>query len=337
MRSNPRKLKQYELEKSPFFQLKSKKKLAELLNVDLAALSHSKVEKLGSCYRIFIDRDSRRFITEPVGELQAIHQRLLQYFSRIASPDYLHSARKKRSYKTNAEQHIGSVNVLKIDIKKFFPSVRSSCIHSFFANQLKCAPDIAAILTRLCTVKTRRHGLHLPTGSCISPILSFLVNRPMFERISKLCSVQDCNFSLYVDDITISGERATRALLTSIAVEINNSGYGFHKIKSYFAKPAIVTGLIVTSDKLCLPHERQKKIRQVDEAFRLSVDAGTRERLLASLVGRLSEAEQIDTKYRTYRRLILARFATDWQRVVAHRLAKMRRSTKRVVREHSLL
>ncbi|MBA5608512.1 RNA-directed DNA polymerase [Duganella sp. FT3S] len=329
MTSSLRKPKQYELEKSPFFQLKSKKKLAELLNVSLPSLSRTQIEKLASCYRIFVDRESRRFITEPVGELQVIHQRLLQYFSRIAPPDYLHSARKKRSYKSNAEQHIGNTNVLKIDIKKFFPSVQFSYIHDFFSNQLQCAPDIAAILARLCTVKTSRHGVHLPTGSCISPVLSFLANKPMFDRVAALCASQRCTFSLYVDDITISGAGATHALLTSIAVEINNAGYGFHKIKSYFSEPAVVTGLIVTHDRLCLPHERQKKIREVAEALRISIDTGIRERLLASLVGRLSEAEQIDTKYGNYRKIVLARYSADWKRVVAHRLARMKKSAKR--------
>jgi len=329
MKPSPRTLKQYELEKSPLYKLSSKRKLAELLQVELSTFGSVDLTKLTSQYRIFVDRDTRRFITEPIGALLPVHKRLLRLFSRVLPRDYVHSATKKRSYKTNAEKHIGNQNVLKIDIKKFFPSVRFCFIHNFFTNTLKCSPDIATILAKLCTVQTRRHGVHLPTGSCISPILSFLANRSLFDRIHQICLGQGCTFTLYVDDVTVSGPNASRALLTSIAMEIHKTGYGYHKIKTYHAVPAMVTGLIVTEGRIILPHARSQKIREYADALECSVGGPIREKLLASLVGRLSEAEQIDPKYRTARQDILRRYAPDWDRVMAKRAASSKHSARK--------
>ncbi|PJJ20741.1 reverse transcriptase (RNA-dependent DNA polymerase) [Janthinobacterium sp. 67] len=329
MKPSPRKPKQYELEQSPLYKLSSKRKLAELLQVDLVTLGVTELAKLTSNYRIFVHCETGRFITEPVGTLIPVHKRLLSLFSRVVPRDYIHSATKKRSYKTNAEKHIGNQNILKIDIKKFFPSVRFCYVHNFFANTLKCSPDLATILAKLCTVRTKKHGVHLPTGSCISPILSFLANRDLFDRIEKLCIEADCTFTLYVDDVTISGPNATRALLTRIAMEIHKNGYGYHKIKTYHAVPAMVTGLIVTEGRLILPHARCQKIRQYAEALECSVGGQIREKLLASLVGRLSEAEQIDAKYRTARQDVLKRYAVDWGRVMALRIASAKHRARK--------
>lgn len=122
----------YNLERSPLYNLSNKRKLAELIDVDVTKLSSLEKSGLTSQYRIFTDKNTRRFITEPIGELLRIHKRLLRLFVRIEPPPYLHSAIKKRSYKTNAQQHLSAENVLKIDVTKFYPSIKFHYIHSFF-------------------------------------------------------------------------------------------------------------------------------------------------------------------------------------------------------------
>lgn len=319
MKTQSRAQKRYEVSCSPLYGLSNKRKLAELLGVDVSMLSRAKCSKLGSQYRIFTDEKTRRFITEPVGDLLLIHKRLLKLFCRIAPPDYIHSAIKKRSYKTNAEQHIGGENVLKIDIKKFFPSVKFHYIHNFFLSNLKCSPDIATLLARLCTVKTADYGVHLPTGSCISPILSFLANRGLFDAIKTLCDKQQCVFTLYVDDMTISGKNASRALLSDIAGEIHKRGYRYHKIETFHGTPATITGLVVFNGKLNLPHVRAKKIRDVGTTFKCA--KGTiRQKCLASLVGLLAEAEGINPVYKARRELILKNHRNEWTELVGARV-----------------
>jgi RNA-directed DNA polymerase len=313
--------KQYDVKRSPLYKLSTKRKLAALLSTDVAYISAPVYSGLITQYNIFKCKQTLRFITEPRGDLRLIHKRLLKLFCRIETPGYVHSAIKKRSYLTNARSHLSNLNILKIDIKKFFPSVKFHHVQNFFLNTLCCAPDVATILAKLCTVETKLHGIHLPTGSCISPILSYLVNQRLFDKIASVCAAEGCISTVYVDDITISGKNASKALLTRVAILIHNAGYGYHKIKIYNAIPATVTGVVLSNGKLCLPHTRAKRIRQVEDALSCATGA-YKAKFLASLVGRLSEAEQIDSSFRHQRVKVLSEYKIEWQQVTAERAKK---------------
>jgi RNA-directed DNA polymerase len=306
----------YEAKRSPLFGLENKRRLAELLSIDPSLLALGK-SGVTSQYRRFTDGDSGRFITEPIQKLLQIHRRLLNLLKRIEIPEYLHSARKGRSYKSNAASHIGGHNVLKIDVKKFYPSVTFSYVHDFFRTTLQCAPDVATILAKLCTVETGR-GVHLATGSCLSPLLSFMVNRKMFDRLETLCLSNGCTFTLYVDDITVSGANATGSLLTMLACEIKRHGYDYHKIQRFEGNAALVTGAIVGKERLALPRVRAKKIRALREQLP-SLAGAEKSQVLARLIGSLCEAEQIDTRYKAQRHATLSEYRTEWQAIVAAR------------------
>lgn len=320
-------LNRYELERSPLYRLSNKKKLAELLGVDVSIIRNPDKSGLTGQYRSFVDKKTLRHITEPIDSLHKIHLRLLRLLVRITPPEYLHSAIKKRSYKSNAQAHMHGGSAVKIDIKKFFQSIKFDSIHDFFLRRLVCAPDIATILAKLCVVRTEKHGVHLPTGSCISPVLSFLANQSLFDKIREISERCGCVFTLYVDDITISGSRANAELLNKVASEIFKRGYRYHKTNISTRGHFLVTGLIVSDGSLCLPHERAKKIRDLLKLIKISF--GSKEKLLASLIGRLSEAEQIQTSYKAVRQRVMSRYKTEWARIVQRRTQRSRSSRLR--------
>ena len=76
----------YSLERSPLYNLSNKRKLSKLLDIDLSKLSSLEESGLTSQYRIFTDKNTRRFITDPRGELLRIHKHLLRLFIRIEPP-----------------------------------------------------------------------------------------------------------------------------------------------------------------------------------------------------------------------------------------------------------
>lgn len=223
--------------------------------------------------------------------------------------------------------HIIGKNVLKVDIKKFFPNVKFQYIYNFFYITLKCSPDISTILAKLCTVETSKYGTHLPTGSCISPVLSFLANQVLFDSIYTLCAKNGCIFTLYVDDIIISGDNASKDLLNCVVKIIFMHGYGYHKIKIYRSIPAKITGLIVSNGLLNLPYIRSKKIRELNDAVNIA-EGSLKPKLLASLVGRLSEAEQIEPKYKKIRIHVLNKHAAEWAAIVQTRRKSQERAKR---------
>src|SRR5690606_3312443 len=108
----------------------------------------------------------------------------------------------------------------------------------------------------LCTANTKNHGTHLPTGSCISPLLSYWINQSLFDQLHDITSREGSRMTLYVDDITISGEKATPEFLNKIAIAINSYGYKYHKVACYGNGVATITGLIVNEGRLELPDRR---------------------------------------------------------------------------------
>lgn len=317
----PPKLKKYSLSNSPFFGLSNKRKLANLLSIDVSVLTLA-TSKVDSEYKTYVDKKTNRFIQEPYGHLLAIQRRILKFLSRIETPPYLHSAIKKRSYKTNAEAHLTGGNVFKVDIVKFYGAVTFQRIYDFFFVDLECSTDIATILTKLCSVKPSVGNAHLPTGSCISPILSYLVCANLFAAIEEHCKASECVFTLYVDDITVSGKNATPVLMMKIATEISRNGFSSHKYKSYQGGSALVTGLIVKDGKLHLPHSRAKAIRDAEKTLSLTVTPKIKATFLASLIGRLAEAEYIDISYKIRRQRILEQYKDEWRMITEDRTAK---------------
>lgn len=326
--------KQYDIECSPLYKLSNKRKLAQLLGFNLSDLIVIIKSDTKTNYNVFTDRGSKRFITEPVGNLAKAHKKFLSLLARISPPDYLHSAVKKRSYISNAKKHLAGRNVMKVDIKKFFPNVKFHVIYNFFLVTLKCSVDVSTILAKICTVETAKYGVHLPTGSCISPLLSFFANQVLFNSIHQLCSQNDCVFTLYVDDIIISGDNATKQLLTNVVKEIYRHGYGYHKIKMYKAVPAKVTGLIVSNGALSLPFIRSKKIRELNDAVNVATGK-LKPKLLASLIGRLSEAEQVNPKYKNIRFCVLEKHAAEWKAIVQAR--RRSQDSAKLKRQKSIL
>lgn len=268
------------------------------------------------------DRKGKKRLTEvPIPELKLIHRRIAEILERIEPPPYLYSATKKRSYVSNAEQHTNGKPLLRIDIKKFFPSTSSGYIYHFFRNILCAEKHVAAVLTKLCT----KSG-HLPTGSPLSPILSFYAHNPMFDKIYALATARGCTMTLYVDDVHISGDNATDGLLWEVKQIIHRHGMKYHKEKSYKATHTKkVTGTIVVDDEIRLRNRSHKEIHEGIIKLREIKSPEEQLKLLQKLMGQVNEARQIEPEtfagkaeyLRNYKRSIQNRMASEKNKIEA--------------------
>ena len=99
-------------------------------------------------YRLFSivnEKGKARPIQWPKRRLQSVHARIHKLLSRVAVPKYLHSAVRGKSYVSNAAAHDPKMPTIKIDVKKFFPSVARVTIFDFFVGPLKCRRDVAGL------------------------------------------------------------------------------------------------------------------------------------------------------------------------------------------------
>jgi hypothetical protein len=104
--------------------------------------------------------------------------------------------------------------------------------------------------------------------------------------------------TLYVDDLTFSGDNISQKTCFEIDKIIAGYGYRPHKQKRYSTnKTKIVTGLALCDGRLDIPNKRRGKIRVLLEAISQERDAAKKEKLCNSLVGMTYEAAQFNLRY----------------------------------------
>ncbi|TAK37905.1 MAG: RNA-directed DNA polymerase [Lysobacteraceae bacterium] len=292
----------YPLTSSPFYRLASKQKLAAILGVSLRDLRL--LLKQPDNYRLWDTRRRRRdelvgiphkarAIQQPKPLLAIIHKRLAILIGRIEKPDYVYSATKARSYFDNARPHAIGEPTVKIDIKNFYSNVTRRFVRDFFERRLQCSPDVAHVLTELCCITTASSSA-LPTGSAVSPVLSFFACSEMFRRIAEIAKDHGLIFTLYVDDMVFSGSKANRHFTSKVVHELAKNGFVGHKITHFRGDATkVVTGVAVSAGRVDLPFRRQRKIRQFEEAFWAATNPEDISLLGATLLGQYREAERI--------------------------------------------
>lgn len=279
------------LNQSRFFKLKSPAQLADLLQIPLPELDQLLIAPENY---IRFTTDNGREIQWPKPILRRAHKRAATLLARIETPEFLHSAIKGRSYVTNAATHSAAYATVKIDVRKFFQSVRAAAVFHFFKDRMLCEPDVAAILTKLLTVDG-----HLPTGSSASPILSYLAYADMFGEIDALAKARRCTMTCYVDDMAFSGPGVTRGLIYEVRRIMRRYRLWAHKTKLFRpGQPRVITGIAITNKGRALPNKRQKLITQDLLLLAAAGDDTKRLDVTRRLVSRMFEAAQIDPAWR---------------------------------------
>ena len=277
---------------SALFRLTSPRRLAEILLVPRSTLE--RLVKAGDDnYLVRPDKKSGRIIEEPKPQLKLIHQRFARLLAQIETPDYLHSGVKGRSYITNANAHNADQPCIKLDIKKFFPSSSSHHVQRFFEDVLEYPPDVASRAKQLLT-----YGGHLPTGGNASTILSFWAYKPMFDEIAAFAIDMGCEFTLYVDDMSITGAFANRQCQQAPRKIVARYALRAHKAKAFApGQPRVLTGIAKTRRGREVPHRRAKGIADLEHQEATAETMADKLKIMPSLIGKLSEAAIVDPSW----------------------------------------
>jgi retron-type reverse transcriptase len=269
----------YPLHQCGLYAVRSKARLARVLGRSsrfLVARAHR--PELYKTWREEKASGGYREIEAPREDLKAIQRRIADLLQRVLAPSYLFSPVKGRSYIDNALEHRESTEIRLLDVVNYFGNCTDRAVYDFFKSDLKCAPDIAWILTGLST-----RGGHLPQGSPCSPILSFYSCQKMWGEIASLCRKQGCKITVYVDDLTISGPMVPENLIWHVKKELHSQGHRHHprKERRHYNRPAEVTGIIVKQANAQVPHRHYKKLQDARLEARISVDDDARSKAVA--------------------------------------------------------
>ena len=165
-----------------------------------------------------------RTIEPSDGYLKVVQRRINKHVLKPALdslPPEIMGGRPGVSVIDNARFHSRSKALMKYDVKNFFPSIQYEHVYHIFRHRLNFCEEAANILTKLTTYPA--HDAHVPQGVPTSTSLAMFSLEPLCIKLADYTRDNGMKFSIWVDDITISGESSTLKV---------HRGYIDHLVKS---------------------------------------------------------------------------------------------------------
>lgn len=294
MRRKARKppVEKYELMRSPFAQRPTQRDVG-----DLVGFTRDQLRFLATHKEHFIERRQKligkkqklRDLKYPVGDLRRVHERLKFHLMKVKQPSYLFSPRRNRGQRDNAALHVGQGQYLTLDLKQFYPSSTATMVRRWFHDEMGMYPDVAGLLTHLCTIDDQ-----VSFGSPLTPVLCTLVHRRMFDHIADLCERHGLRYSLWVDDLTISGKFVPGDIVREIRQIIASAGLRSHKIRYRTgSRPVFITGIGVVGRDLVAPNALNLRIKELWERYHNSETVNERDACIQALLAQLGTQRHI--------------------------------------------
>ena len=148
-----------------------------------------------------------RTIAQPAREVKALQYWVLRH---VLDQFEVHSAatayRRNRSILHNAEPHVNSRFLLKLDFKDFFPSIKAHDFHVFMrrAKTGLGEDEIKALCRILFWAPKGVSDLCLSIGAPTSPTLSNILMMNFDRQVSIVCRKHRVAYTRYADDLSFS-------------------------------------------------------------------------------------------------------------------------------------
>lgn len=296
----------YAANSSPLYGLPSHKRLANILGWAGTTGQLRRFSRRPENYSRYFDKSKpgkNRLIEVPAKRTKEFQTRILDLLRRIQLPEYLHSARSNRSYLSNSAAHCEAHGcTVTMDIESFYQAVTLQRVSRFFELEMRCSSDVAETLANLQCCDG-----HLATGSPVSPLLSFWANHDIFDEIDRRVRVRGGTFTLYIDDIGITGKGIGHTDIQWIRRVLRRAGLTLKESKSrvFRAKSAkLVTGRAFRNGISRAPNKQHRKMRDAQALLESNPnDSNIRE----SLTGLKQHLALLDDAKRDHHRAEAAR------------------------------
>jgi len=245
----------------------------------LHAYRHRWVERPGAVPRL---------LEAPTPLLRAVQRRVLErILVWVPTHPAAHGFVRGRSAISHARAHEGADEVVCLDLRAFFASVRVARVDGLF-RAMGYPEAVAWTLACLCTHQTPvrvlhdmpaggaddarawlRAGLrerHLAQGAPTSPALANLACFALDRRLTGLAEAAGRAYTRYADDLTFSGAAGgPERLVSAVRMIVGDEGFALHPAKTRVRsrdQRQVVTGLVV-NDRVGVPREYHEQLRAV--------------------------------------------------------------------------
>lgn len=208
---------------------------------------------------------------KPKTKLYSLQKKLLKNFLEdIPLPNCVCGFVKEHSYLDFLKVHCGKKYFLRVDIKDFFNSIKSSQIISSLDEYIQISDELIKNKINQDILNIVTFKDELPQGAVTSPQLANIFFRRIDLRIRKYCRKLNIEYTRYADDLLFSSNdlkihkdyflSKIRLILRDYNLELNNK-------KLVKAKEKIILNGYVIEDKVRLSRNKLKKIKSFIYAF----------------------------------------------------------------------
>ena len=304
----------YAIASSPLYGLTSHGRLAEILRWAGTTGQLRAFCRRPENFKRYFDRSKpgkkERLIEAPEARVKDFQARLLDLLRRIELPEYLHSARPGRSYLSNSAAHCEADGcTITMDIDAYYQSTTRERVLYFFETHLKQPRDVADTLANLLCCDG-----HLATGSPVSPLVSFWAYREVFDAIEARIRARAGLFTLYIDDMAITGKGLGHTDIRWISRLLRDAGLTVKETKTrvfHAQAPKLVTGRASRNGVSRAPNKQHHKMRTTQALLEKNPDDAS---LRASVAGLKRHLALLDDTNRDRHREEAARLAKPLSR-----------------------
>jgi RNA-directed DNA polymerase len=220
-----------------------------------------------------------RTIAQPARELKDVQYFLIrELLQKLPVHEAATAYRKNVGILKNAEPHVASEILLKMDFKDFFGSiVASDFIQHCEAHEVVLDPEDAFFCQQVLFWQEKRRGpLKLSIGAPSSPMLSNSIVYGFDRIVQKLCKDIGVIYSRYADDLAFSSNEVAaliriRAEVPKILASLNYPVlYINHEKTALITKKhrRTLTGLVLANDGfVSLGREKKRILRAAVHAY----------------------------------------------------------------------
>ena len=197
-----------------------------------------------------------RNITAPYYTLKLIQRWILDnILANVKIHRCAHGFRAEKSIISNVQMHVDQKELLKIDLKDFFPSIGIDRVIRVF-QEIGYTKEVSFYLARICCYEEA-----LPQGAPTSPALSNIISRHMDNRLYWMSRKLGLRYTRYADDMGLSGEHIDTAIIRYVSSIITECGFNLNqeKIRLYSENGnKILTGISLAGGKMRLPRKTRR-------------------------------------------------------------------------------
>jgi retron-type reverse transcriptase len=245
-----------------------------------------------------------REVAQPAREVKAIQRWLLKHLEPLLP---LHDAatayRSGASIKKNAQRHVESDYLLKMDFRNFFPSILMTDIIRHL--EIHCGqhydPSAIRLIAYACTWAPKRQGpLRLCIGAPSSPLLSNSVMFDFDAQLSSAAASDGVIYTRYADDLALSSQTSGTlekypGLVAKLAGNLSYPQLELNERKTIFASRAgrrVITGVTLTADRhTSIGRKRKREIRAMYHRMILGKLSPDEQQKLAGLIAFANDVE----------------------------------------------